>query len=83
MKIVLRIADQCKKLGISQSTLYRLGKQPDFPKCILIGENSSGRIDDELDEWLESRKGLVIEPVIPATVKRGRPRKTHAKSVEV
>jgi len=72
MRIVLRPKKQCEKLGYSLATLHRRGKDPDFPKAIKLGPNSTGRFEDELDAYLEMLKGQAIAPVAPG-VKRGRP----------
>ncbi len=80
MRKILRPKQQCEKLGVSPATLHRLGKQSDFPCVVSVGPNSSGRFDDELDLWLESRKGIEVRPCVPLKIKRGR-KLRHAEGV--
>lgn len=53
---VLRPKRQCELLDCSMATLYRLDKQPNFPKAFRIGANSTGRFEDELIDYLEGRR---------------------------
>lgn len=56
VKKVLRVNEVAAKLGVSRPTVYRLRKKPGFPKKIKLGPCSSGFLESEIDEWIESRK---------------------------
>ena len=46
-----------KVLGVDNTALWRRRKDPDFPKAIRLGPNSSGFLRTDLMAWLESQKG--------------------------
>ncbi|MCQ4260773.1 helix-turn-helix transcriptional regulator [Stutzerimonas stutzeri] len=52
----IRIQEVCNKLSVSRTTLWRLSRQPGFPKPINLG---GGRmvmfLETELDSWLEAQ----------------------------
>jgi predicted DNA-binding transcriptional regulator AlpA len=52
----LRPKAQAEFLGVSRTTLWRLEKEPGFPKSIRLGVNSCGRLESELLAWLRSRQ---------------------------
>lgn len=60
--IVIRRNDVCRKLKISNSTLYnklnRASSQydPSFPKQIRLGASSVGWIESEIDDWILSHR---------------------------
>lgn len=52
---ILRLKDVMKKTGLAKSTIYHLVKQGTFPKPIKLGDRSSGWIEGEVDDTLNSR----------------------------
>lgn len=60
--IVIRRNDVCKKLKISNSTLYNKLNQsshqydPSFPKRVRLGASSVGWIESEIDDWILSHR---------------------------
>lgn len=52
---VLRTKAVVKATGLSRTTLWRLERRGDFPKRIRLGPNSTGWIQSEIQEWIESR----------------------------
>jgi len=56
MTQVLRQSQQAQLLGVSRWTLGRIAKtDPTFPAERQISEGVTGRLADELDQWLRSR----------------------------
>ncbi len=52
---VLRIRDVANTTGLSRTTLWRLERRGDFPRRIRLSPNSTGWIESEIEEWIESR----------------------------
>lgn len=63
------------KLGCSSATGYRIMKDPSFPQSIKISASIRVHDEDEVDAWLQSRKGLPVTPAVAPEVKRGRKKK--------
>lgn len=59
---VLRMKDLIEKLGISRSSIYDMLNpdspryDPTFPRSIKLGARSVGWIEDNVDEWLQTRE---------------------------
>ena len=54
-----------KKTGLSRVTLWRLERDGLFPKRRRIGRAAIAWLDDEIDEWIQSRArgaGAAAEP---------------------
>ena len=51
----LRMADVCKQVGLSRSTIYRLIENNDFPKSIPLGCKSIGFLSSEIIAWKDQR----------------------------
>jgi predicted DNA-binding transcriptional regulator AlpA len=68
---LLRPADVARIFNLSISTLWRLESMPGFPKKYRLSDNAVGFRENEVQAWLESRRGVGgLKPR-----KRGRPRK--------
>ncbi len=52
---ILRIKGVTKKVGVSRATIYNLVRAGQFPRSIQITANTSGWLEHEVDEWLETR----------------------------
>jgi prophage regulatory protein len=45
------------KLGIGHTKYYELNKNdPTFPKDIILGSRARGKLEHELDAWIESKR---------------------------
>lgn len=59
--VLLRMDDLCVKLQLSRATLYNLMKEgskyydPSFPKHLKLTQNSVVWIEEQIDEWIESK----------------------------
>lgn len=59
--VLLRMDDLCEKLQLSRATLYNLMREssryydPNFPKHVKLTSNSVAWIEDQIDEWIESK----------------------------
>ena len=53
---IIRPKELKLKLGISHATLWRWSRTEDFPAKVQLGPNAIGRIEQEIDEWIERQK---------------------------
>ncbi len=58
MRKVLRIPEVLNKVGLSRSTIWRKVRDGKFPPPVLLGGNSIGWFNHEIEEWLEARPRL-------------------------
>ena len=66
------------KTGLTRTTVYHLEKRGEFPQHFLITPRCAVWFEDEIDEWLKSRKDQNITPAVWPDVSkrrasRGRP----------
>lgn len=54
-KTIIRLPAVKARTGLSRSTLYLKIQQGTFPKNISLGERSTGWLENEVQEWIESR----------------------------
>ena len=52
---VLRCKEVKIRTGLSTSTIYRLMAETKFPQSIKLGARSVGWIQEEIEDWIESR----------------------------
>jgi len=52
---IIRKPELMQKVGLSDSTIWRMEKKGDFPKRLQIGGNAVGWLSDEIDRWLASK----------------------------
>ncbi|MBU1691811.1 MAG: AlpA family transcriptional regulator [Gammaproteobacteria bacterium] len=52
---IIRLPAVKARTGLSRSTLYLKIQQGTFPKNISLGERSTGWLENEVQEWIESR----------------------------
>jgi prophage regulatory protein len=58
---VIRIRAVIKATGLSRTTIWRLERRGDFPKRLRLGPNSTGWLEAEIQQWIESRpRGMSI-----------------------
>lgn len=68
---VLRMKDLVVKVGLGQSTIYRMMADGTFPKPFELMPKRSGWFDDVIDEWLAARSGrpaAVVAQPSPAAI---------------
>ena len=54
---ILRHKAAQKKIGVGNTHYHGvLQKDPTFPRDVVLGKRARGKFEDELDEWLESRR---------------------------
>jgi len=51
----LRIDEVIDKVGLSRPTIWRLERAGEFPKRRQLGRNSVGWVEEEVEEWMQSR----------------------------
>lgn len=52
---LLRIAEVCRWLNVSKTTIYKWVKEGRFPEPIILADHASRWREDEVGEWLNSR----------------------------
>jgi prophage regulatory protein len=58
MQTVIRLGDAARRLGVSRSGLYGIKQRdPSFPQKINIGVRAVGFIEQDLEGWINSKKG--------------------------
>ena len=55
---IYRINDVCALTGLKPSTIYKLVRQNDFPKSILLTSRSTGWSSNDIEDWMKSRIGV-------------------------
>lgn len=53
--MILKINEVVQKCNLSRATIYKKIKEGTFPKQIKLSERSSGWLESEVDEWIQSR----------------------------
>jgi prophage regulatory protein len=51
----LRINEVKDKVGLSRPTIWRLERAGEFPKRRQLGSRSVGWVEDEIEQWMQSR----------------------------
>ena len=54
---ILRLPDVINRVGLKRSTIYQLIETGVFPKQLKLGERSSGWLESEIENWLQTRIG--------------------------
>lgn len=53
---ILRIQEVCEMVGLARSSVWNLVKSGDFPAPRRLGPRAIGWRDDEIDQWILSRR---------------------------
>ncbi|MDN7127394.1 AlpA family phage regulatory protein [Pseudidiomarina sp. 1APR75-33.1] len=53
MPKILKSSDLAQVLSVSESTLFRMRKDPSFPKPKQIHKRCVGWLDKDIEKWLE------------------------------
>jgi prophage regulatory protein len=59
---LLRVADVVEKVGLSRTTIWRLGKLGDFPDPVAAHGSCIAWSEAEIDEWITRRKQYYRRP---------------------
>lgn len=62
---IIRLPAVTARSGLSRSTLYLKIQQGTFPKNISLGERSTGWIESEVQEWIDSRISASRDAITP------------------
>lgn len=54
-KNIIRLPQVCKKTGLSKSSIHRLIARGQFPKQLKLSTRSSGWVEIEIDDWLDTK----------------------------
>jgi prophage regulatory protein len=78
----LRLAATCDRVGLTPPAVYRLMQLGLFPRQILLGGNSRGWLEHEINEWLEQRikardEGTDADARVNPNIGRGRPKRSE------
>ena len=79
---ILRIRDVTITTGLSRTTLWRLERRGDFPRRILLSPNSTGWIESEIEQWIESRPRKQSSESFPKSSEAARKASTEDQSVD-
>ena len=61
MQQIITIAELCKMLGKSRSTIWRWQKSGNLPALLQLGPNSVGYSWPEIEQWIESKRSTPEE----------------------
>ncbi|MBR8377916.1 AlpA family transcriptional regulator [Burkholderia cenocepacia] len=70
----LRMKDVVEKVGLGQSTIYRLMAADQFPKPFEIVPKRNAWLESDIDAWLAARVGIDLEPSAVASTENDRER---------
>jgi len=57
-KVILRLPKVIEKTGMSRASIYAYLKDNRFPASIPLSDRSVGWLEQEIDQWIESRMAL-------------------------
>ena len=57
-KNILRLPKVVQKTGLSRATIYAYIKKNQFPAPLSLGDRSSGWLENEVENWIDSRIAL-------------------------
>ena len=52
---ILRIKQVIERINLSKTTIYRLIRKNQFPKPINLSHASVGWLEDDINEWVQSK----------------------------
>lgn len=53
----LNVKQVAEKIALSESTIYRMVNNGDFPKPFTLYSNRTGWLEEDVDAWLAQRAG--------------------------
>lgn len=69
---ILRLPQVQEKTGLGHDSIYRLGREGDFPRPLKLSERASGWLEHEIDAWLEKRAAAREAPAARRRVVRAQ-----------
>ena len=57
-KKLLRFPEVQDRVGLSRTTIWRLEKKGKFPARRILGENSVGWLEEEVEKWIRSKNSV-------------------------
>ncbi len=72
---LLRIVDVAALCSLSKSEIYKRVKRDEFPRAVSIGPRAVRWKQSAIHLWIASRTIAPEREAVPASTKRGRPRK--------
>jgi prophage regulatory protein len=55
MRRILRRRDVEKLMGLGRFSIYAMMENGTFPQTVKLGPRAVGRVEEEIDAWIESR----------------------------
>lgn len=52
---MLRIAEVCRRVGVSKSQIYRMVKDSGFPAPVQISRRTNAWVSADVEHWLQGR----------------------------
>ena len=52
---ILTVKDVAEMTTLSKSTIYRMIRSNEFPRCIYVSKNRSGFLASEINDWIRHR----------------------------
>lgn len=52
---ILTVKDVAEMTTLSKSTIYRMIRSNEFPRCICVSKNRSGFLASEINDWIRHR----------------------------
>ena len=62
MKRIIGPEETMERTDLSRSTLWRMEKKGKFPQRVTVSENRVGWYEDEINEWIETRPRVGVNP---------------------
>lgn len=72
MMRALRMKDVVEKVGLGQSTLYRMIVAGTFPKPFELVPGRTAWLESDIDAWLATKAGVDQEPAVAAPTRNDR-----------
>lgn len=54
-KKILRLPETCDRTGLGKSSIYAKIKTGDFPQPVRLGPRSIGFLEENINNWIETR----------------------------
>lgn len=58
---ILRVQEVSRRVGLSRTTLWRLGKRGEFPQARKLTAKTIGWLESDVEEWIDTRARIKSE----------------------